>query len=242
VYQGYDVTLTHKTFALKTAITHEMVEDDQFRQVDARAKGLAIAKNRSVEKSGADVLNYGFTAGGGGNAQFQTGQDGVALFSTAHTRTDGGANQSNYTTADLAEDSLETALVAMRATVDDRGQLILVRPDTLIIPPALEKEARIILDSSLRTGTANNDINPYQGRLKIVVWDFLGAANAGGSDTAWFIADSKSHKLNWFWREQGSLERQVDFDTKNIEYSILTRWSNGYADWRNIYGSKGDNS
>jgi phage major head subunit gpT-like protein len=236
VYQGYDTTYTHKKFGRKTTITEEMVDDDQYREVEARAKGLAIALNRTVEQSAADVLNNAFTAGGGGKAQFVSGGDGVALFAA-----DGGAVQSNTTTMDLAEDALETVLVTMRATKDDRGELMLVQPDTLIVPPALEKEARILLNTSGRVGTANNDINPYQGVLKLVVWDFLGAA-AGGSDTAWFVLDSKQNPLNWFWRKKGSLERNVDFDTANIEYKLTARWSNGFSNWRGIFGSKGDNS
>ncbi len=241
IYQGYDVTYTHKKFGRKTIITEEMVDDDQFREIEQRAKGLAIALNRTVEQSGSDLFNNGWTAGGGGKSKFQTGGDALAFFSTAHTRSDGGATQSNSTTMDLAEDALETILVNMRATLDDRGEIILVQPDTLIVPPALEKEARISLESTQRVGTANNDINPYQGALKIIIWDFIGSA-AGGSDTAYFVLDSKSHKLNWFWRRRQQLERNVDFNTGNVEYKLTGRWSNGFADWRGVYGSKGDNS
>jgi hypothetical protein len=242
VYQGYDSTYTHKKFGRKVTITEEMVDDDQYREVEKRAKGLAIAMNRTVEQSGADVLNNGWTAGAGGKASgFLTGGDSYALFYASHPRTDGGTAQSNSTTSDLAEDSLETVLVAMRSTKDDRGELILVQPDTLIIPPALEKEAMILLNTQGRVGTANNDVNPYKGRLNIVVWDFLGSA-AGGSDTAWFVLDKSMNPLNWFWRKRGSLERNVDFDTSNIEYKLTARWSNGFSTWRGIYGSKGDNS
>jgi phage major head subunit gpT-like protein len=241
VYQGYDTTYTHKKFGRKTTITEEMVDDDQYREVEARAKGLAIALNRTVEQSAADVLNNGWTAGGGGKAQFHTGGDGKALFATDHPRSDGGTAQGNSTTMDLAEDALEYVLNSMRSIKDDRGELMLVQPDKLIVPPTLEKEARILLDTSARPGTANNDINPYQGRLQLVVWDFIGAA-AGGSDTAWFVVDSKQNPLNWFWRKKGSLERNVDFDTANIEYKLTARWSNGFSNWRGIFGSKGDNS
>ena len=241
VIQGYDTTYTHKTYALKTSITKEMVADDQYRQIETRAKGLATAGHRSVEQAGADVFNYAFTSGGGGKSKFQTGGDAAALCSASHPRSDGGTVISNTTTADLAEDSIEAALLKMRETLDDRGQLMLISPDTLIIPPALEKEAHILLNTTLRTGTANNDINPYKGRLSVVVWDFLSAA-AGGSDTAWFVLDKGAHGLNWFWRQKPELERNIDFDTKNIEYSLDARWSNGFSGWRGVYGSKGDNS
>lgn len=239
--QGYDVTYTHLTWGLGSQITQEMWEDDQHNVMKRRPRDLARAKTRTLEQFGSDILNYGFTAGGGGLASFTAG-DAVALFASNHPRTDGGTAQSNYTTADLAEDSLETGMVTMRATKDDKGQLILVQPDTLVVPPALEKEARILLDSTGRTGTANNDLNPYKGALKLVIWDYLGSA-AGGSDTAWFLLDSSLHKLNWFTRSDRGIEGpEYDFDTKTARWSVVCRWSAGYSDWRGTYGSKGDNS
>lgn len=239
--QGYDVTYTHLTRGLGSQITKEMWEDDQYGIMQRRPRDLARAKVRTLESEGSDIFNYGFTSGGGGDAAFTAG-DAVSLFSSAHTRTDGGANQSNTTTADLAEDSLETAIVTMRATLDNKGQLEMVNPDTLLIAPAMEKEARILLESSGRVGTANNDVNPYQGRLKVVVWDYLGSA-AGGSDTAWFLLDSSRHALNWFTRKDEGVEGpEYDFDTKTAKWSILVRNSVGFSDWRGVYGSKGDNS
>lgn len=239
--QGYDVTYTHLTRALGSSVTQEMWEDDQFNVINRRPRDLARAKQRTEEQAAADIFNYGFTSGGGGEAVFTAG-DAVALFSTSHTRTDGGDDQSNTTTSDLAEDSLETALVSMRATLDDKGQLVVVKPDTLVVAPALEKEARILLESTGRTGTGNNDINPFQGRLKLFVWDYLGSA-AGGSDTAWFLLDSTLHKLNWFDRSDRGLEGpEYDFDTKTAKWSTVVRYSQGFSDWRGTYGSKGDNS
>lgn len=238
---GYPVTYSHLTRGLGSSVTYEMYEDDQFGVIRDRPKQLALAKERTLEQFAADVLNYGFTAGGGGTATF-TGGDAKALFATDHPRTDGGTAQSNYTTADLSEDALEDAMVRMRATLDDKGQLQMVRPDTLVIPPALEKEARILLNSQNRVGTANNDVNPYKGMLNIVVWDYLGSA-AGGSDTAWFLLDSSMHRLTWFNRSDRGVEGpDYDFDTKTAKWSVVVRNSVGFTDWRGVFGSKGDNS
>jgi phage major head subunit gpT-like protein len=218
-----------------------MWEDDQFNVMNRKPRHLARAVSRTEETSAADIFNHGFTSGGGGQSSFAAG-DAVALFSTAHTRTDGGADQSNYTTSDLAEDSLETASVSMRATLDDKGQLVVVKPDTLLVPPTLEKEARILLNSTGRIGTGNNDINPFQGAFKLVVWDYLGSA-AGGSDTAWFLLDSSLHALNWFDRSNRGLEGpEYDFDTKTAKWSILERYSVGFSAWRGTYGSLGTNA
>lgn len=244
VYQsptsGYPVTYTHLTFATGEAITHEMYEDDQYNIIKKAPKRLALAKMRSREYYGADIFNYGFTYGGGGSALFNGG-DGKALFATDHPLKSGGT-QSNMTTMDLDEDSLELGMVTMRATKDNKGELQMITPDTLLVPPALEKEARILLESQQRTGTANNDINPYKGKLNLIVWDFLGSA-AGGSDTAWFLIDSTQNELNWFNREDGGVDGpEYDFDTKTAKWSVLARWSAGFSDWRGVFGSKGDNS
>ncbi len=240
--EEYDVTYTHRKFTGSTTVTQEMWEDDQNNQMKRGSVELARAKTRTIEAMASDIFNYGFTAGGGGRAAFTAG-DAAALFSASHTRIDGGANQNNTTTADLAEDSLETALLAMQAQLDGKGQLIDVAGDTLLIPPALEKEARILLNSTQRVGTANNDINPYNGALTIKVWKYLGSANSGGSDTGWFILDSNVHRLNWFNRSDRGLEGpEWNFFTKSVTWSLVCRWSVGFSGWLGTYGSTGTNA
>lgn len=237
---GYAVTYTHLTFGKGEGITYEMYQDDQYNIIRKAPARLARAKMRTREQFAADIFNYAATYGGGGLAAFNGG-DGVGLLSTAHPLKSGGT-QSNYVGDDLDEDALENAIVSMRATKDNKGELQMIQPDTLVVPPALEKEARILLESTQRTGTANNDINPYKGALKLVVWDFLGSA-AGGSDTAWFLIDSTQNELNWFNRDDRGVEGpEYDFDTKTAKWSVVCRWSAGFSDWRGFYGSKGDNS
>lgn len=238
--QGYDVTYTHQKWAKAISISKEMWDDDRFNVMRRGTQDLARSKMRTKDQIGADIFNYAFTAGGGGKASFTAG-DAKSLIATDHPRTDGGAAQSNYTTADLNEASLETALVTMRATVDDKGQLQGITPTTLLIAPALEKEARILLDSDGRVGTANNDVNPYKGRLNIVVWDRLGSA-AGGSDTAWFVLGTE-HKLIYFNRQDSGLQGpDYDFDNDVAKWKDSFRCLPGWSDWRGVYGSKGDNS
>jgi len=242
--QGYDVRYIHKKFSKGIKITEEMYEDDQTNVMKKMPSALARSKVFTMEQSAADIFNHGFTAGGGGLAAFTSG-DGAALFSASHTSSAlPTLVQGNLTTADLDEDSLEVALVTMRATKDEKGELMLVQPDVLLVAPALEKEARILVESMQRTGTANNDINPYKGKLEVVVWDYLGTA-AGGSDTAWFVLDSTQHSLNWFTRKDtGIVGPSMDdsFDNEIAKWKVSCRWSVGFSDWRGVYGSLGDNS
>ena len=239
--QGYDVTYTHVIDSLGASVSREMWEDDQHNTINKLPRDLANAKERTLEQMGADIFNYGFTAGGGGLASF-TGGDAKALFATDHPRTDGGTAQGNYSTADLNEYSLENAKITMRQTLDDKGQLMMLRPKTLVVAPALAFEAGILLKSSQRTGTANNDINPHEGSLELVVWDYLGSV-AGGSDTAWFLLDDSRHQLNWFNRADHGIEGpDWDFINKEARWTVDLRHSVGFSGFRGVYGSKGDNS
>lgn len=240
--QGFDVTYTHVEDSLGTSVSNRLWEDDQFNVIKRKPANLAKAKIRTQEEMMAHIFNYGFTAGGGGVSTFTSG-DALALFAANHTREDGGTAQSNYTTSDLNESSLEAGIITMRTTLDHKGQLYMSKADTLIVAPALEKEARILLESTQRVGTANNDINPYQGALKLVVWDWLGSASTGGSDTAWFLLDSSLHQLNFFNRSDRGLEGpEWDFDTKTAKWTVDVVHSVGFSGWRGTYGSKGDNS
>lgn len=240
--QGFDVTYTHVEDSLGTSVSNRLWEDDQFNVIKRKPANLAKAKIRTQEEMMAHIFNYGFTAGGGGVSTFTSG-DALALFAANHTREDGGTAQSNYTTSDLNESSLEAGIITMRTTLDHKGQLYMSKADTLVVAPALEKEARILLESTQRVGTANNDINPYQGALKLVVWDWLGSASTGGSDTAWFLLDSSLHQLNFFNRSDRGLEGpEWDFDTKTAKWTVDVVHSVGFSGWRGTYGSKGDNS
>src|SRR3990167_4225080 len=115
--QGFDVTYTHKNYALGTSVSKTLWEDDQFNVILRKPANLARAKTRTEEERMSHVFNYGFTAGGGGTATFTSG-DALALFDNSHTREDGGATQDNRATSDLNEAAIETALVSIRSQLD----------------------------------------------------------------------------------------------------------------------------
>lgn len=230
---GWDVTYVHKKFAKGRMVSQEMIDDEKYNMIQKLPKSLALAKMRTKEQAAADVLNYGFTAGGGGLAAF-TGGDSLALFSTAHVNRDGNVTQSNRITTALTQSSLQTVITAMKNRRDSKNQLITFSPDTLIVPPALEFTARIILESSQETTNNYNNINPAKGALNLVVWPFL------TSTTAWFVVDSKAHELNFFNRKDDGVKGPVyDFDNEAAKWKAVCRFSVGFSDWMGIYGSEG---
>jgi len=226
--QMYDVSYVHKKYTKGFKVSEELMEDDRYNVIKKKPAALARACRRTAESLAATVFNNAFSSG--------TGGDGKYLISYIHPRADGGTAQSNASTSGitLTETNLNTALLAMRSQLDDKGMKIGMKADTIIVPPALEKTANIILNSSLRSGTADNDANYYKGLLKVISWDWL------SSSTAWFLLDSSQHELNWFWRIKPEFKQDNSFDTGMALFKARFRSSVGWSDWRGVWGSKGD--
>ena len=228
--QMYDVTYTHQKYTKGFKVSEEMLEDDQYNVIKGKPAQLARAARRTAETSAANVLNRAF------NSSY-LGGDAQELCSVVHPRSDGILTQSNANTdgITLTESNLETARIAFRQQLDDRGMRIQVMPNVLIVPVNLEKDAKIITGSGLRSGTADNDVNIYQGMFKVISWEYLTL-----NDTMWFLLDSRQHKLTWFWRVRPEFKQDVAFDTGMALFKTRTRFSNGWSDWRGVWGSKGD--
>lgn len=226
---GYSVTYKHDTFKGGFTVTKEMLDDDQYNVMKKKAAGLAKAVRRTIEIEAAKVINGAF------GTTVVTGGDGVALCSASHPRKDGGAAQSNLGTGKLTEPNLLAGILQMRSLVDDQGMKIMVKPDKLVVAPYNEAKARILLESTQRSATANNDINPVKGALDIIVYDYMSEANK----EAWFLIDSTMNELNFFWREKPSFNEENSFDTDARKYKARCRFSVGFSDWHGVYGSTG---
>lgn len=227
--QGYDTTYAHRKYTKGFKITREMYDDDLYNIMNKRPASLGKAMRRTAENQAALVFVRGF------NSSY-LGADSEELFSTSHDRPDGGTAQSNASATGivLSETNLETGRLAMRNQLDDKGQIIDVNADRLIVPSALEKTAHLIVDSTLRQGTADNDMNFYKNKFEIIPWIYL------TSTTAWFLIDSSEHELNWFWRKRPVFAQDDLFDTDLAVYKSSMRLSRGWSDWRGAWGSQGD--
>lgn len=226
--QMYDVSYVHKKYTKGFKVSEELMEDDRYNIIKKKPAALARACRRTTEELAATVFINAFSSGTGGDAKY--------LCAVTHPRADGGTAQSNASGSGitLTETNLNTALLAMRGQLDDKGMKIGVKADTIIVPPALEKTANILLNSTLRSGTADNDANYYKGLLKVVSWDWL------TSSTAWFLLDSSQHELNFFWRIKPEFKQDNSFDTGMALFKARMRCSMGWSDWRGVWGSKGD--
>ena len=228
--EAWTTRYNHETIALGFSITEEAIEDNLYDSLSARyTKGLARAMAYTKQVKAAAVLNNGFN-----NAY--TGGDGVALFSSAHPLVNGGTNANSPSTpADLNETSLENAVIQIAAWTDERGLLIAAKPKKLIVPPALQFVATRLLETELRVGTNNNDINAIKNNGVVpegyTVNHFLTATNA------WFLTTDVPNGLKHFVRTPLQNSMDGDFDTGNVRYKARERYSFGWSDPLGVYGT-----
>jgi hypothetical protein len=227
----YTARYTHETIALAFSLTEEAVEDNLYDRLSARyTKALARSMAQTKQIKAAAVLNGAFTTSIGG--------DGVVLCATNHP-TLSGPNLSNTlaTPADLSETSLEQALIDIQAFTDERGLKIAVQGLKLIIPKELQFTADRILKSTLRVGTADNDINAIRNMGMVsqgyTVNNFL------TDPDAFFIKTDAPNGMKMFERVSMKTGFEGDFDTGNVRYKARERYSFGFSDPRGLFGSPG---
>ena len=228
--EAWTARYNHETIALGFSLTEEAIEDNLYDSLSARyTKGLARAMAYTKQIKAAAILNNGFSS------QF-VGGDGVPLFSTSHPLVNGGVNANTPATpADLNETALENAVIQIAAWTDERGLLIAAKPRKLVVPPALQFVATRLLETELRVGTNNNDVNAIKNNGSIpegyTINHFLTATNA------WFLTTDVPNGMKHFVRIPLQNSMDGDFDTGNVRYKSRERYSFGYSDPLGMYAS-----
>ena len=230
--EAWTSRFTHETVAMAFAITEEAIEDNLYGttgKMKANAMGRAMANAKQVKA--ANVYNNGFNT-----SALYAGDDGKPLFASDHPTLAAGT-QSNKVSSDLSETALEAALINISLTKDDRGLLIGARAVSLHIPPQLQFVAHRILFSDLRVGTADNDTNAMKD---MGLFSKGYNVNHRFTDTnGWFIRTDVPNGTKMFIRAPLATKDDVDFLTGNMRYKARERYSFGWSDWRQWYGSSG---
>ena len=232
--EAWTARYVHETIALGFSLTEEAIEDNLYDTLSARyTKALARAMAYTKQVKAANVLNNGFT-----NSSQYYGGDGVPLFSTAHPLVTGGTNSNTQSTpADLNETSLENAVIQISLWTDERGLLIAAKPRKLIVPPSLQFVATRLLETELRVGTADNDINALKNNGSIpegyAINHFLTDTNG------YFLTTDVPNGMKHFVRTPLTNSMDGDFDTGNVRYKSRERYSFGWSDPLGMWGSPG---
>jgi hypothetical protein len=230
--EAWTARYNHETIALGFSLTEEAIEDNLYDSLSARyTKALARAMAYTKQVKAAAVLNNGFSSN-------YLGGDGVALFSASHPLITGGVNSNiPSTAADLNETSLEAAVIQISLWTDERGLLIAAKPKKLVVPSSLQFVATRLLETELRVGTNDNDINALKNNGSIsegyCVNHFLTDTNA------WFLTTDVPNGMKHFVRSPLANSMDGDFDTGNVRYKSRERYSFGWSDPLGMFGSAG---
>lgn len=194
-----------------------------------RVQSLGVAAFRRIEGDASSVFENAF------NDDFPGG-DGASLCSDYHpVGTPSGVSSdifSNKGNEELSEAALANAEERMRGFVDDRGQIVRVIPDLLLVPRHLENKAIEILRSKQLPNA--NTVNVWNEKgWKLLVWEYLNDQNN------WFLIDTTMMKQFLYWIDRIPLEFEKDqeFETLMAKFRAYARYSYGFTDWRFIFGS-----
>lgn len=225
--QGYKQTFTHKEYLVEMPIQRKLYEDAQLRQIFDMAVRLGDSAMLKREVDAAGIFNNAFASG--------TGGDSVYLCSDSHPQSPAksSATQDNSYALSLSKANVRTVREAMMAFTDDTGSKLAVTPNALLVPPALEDDARVIVNSALDPDSGNNAVNPQAGRFEVITWHYLTDSNA------WFMLDTALMKQSLFWFDRVPLEikQEVQTHSATAVWSAYMRYSFGWGDWRWIAGS-----
>lgn len=237
IHKGFLATYRHKKYSKGLEIERELPEDDQYGEIKKRVKMLVRSVYYTRQFYAVSVFNNAFN-------DLYPGPDGKALCSTAHPYSPtNSATYCNYGDPDnpggtlkLNADNVEKIRTAMMEWKDDKGNLLNVMPDTLLVAPKLRKPALVIADSDSEPDTSDNNVNIWHGSLDVIEWPFL----AMGNPNAWFLVDRERMKdyLNWFDRRIAKLEQdRENFDTEVGRYKVVNRFSFGWDDPSFVWGA-----
>jgi len=229
--EGFKSTFQHVTYGLGYIVTREELEDNLYEKVSsARASELARSMRATKETVHANILNRAF------NSSY-LGGDGVVMCSTAHPTRSGNQSNRLATDADLSEASIEDAVKIAVNMKNNRGIRIQVMPRKLVVPVNEMFNAARYVNSTLRSGTGNNDINAINSLdvlpEGIMVYPYL------TDDDAWFILTDLKNGLKSFDRRPVDFDKDEDFGTENARAKSTMRFKPGWDDFRCIIGTQG---
>lgn len=236
VFQGFDTTVTPIEFTSGFQVERKFFDDNQIPGFfDQKPAGLARSVVRKKQKDGARLFNNAFVV----DTKFYNNTEGNPMVTDTHTTTATGVSTAsgfdNLATAALTAAAVIAARKQHVKLRDDRGNLISIVPDTLLVPIELFDVAQEIVDSTGKPAVDTNDINVLKGRLNVVEWVYLTDTNN------WFMYDSQLGKeFGSIWTDRITPEFAFaeDLDTLIAKWRVYYRYAYGWVDWRWILGSE----
>lgn len=234
-YQGFPREIINIAYGIGSTITYEMMRYDQYDKFSSIPRQLAESVRKTEETVVHNLLNNGFSTATNPTLT----ADGLSLFNASHRLVaDNSTTQRNTpaVASDLSQTSLEQMYIDVSNFVDDQNLPIMIRAQKLIVPVESQHLARKILETEYEVGTGNNTINPVSRArmpLDLVETPWL-------TDTdAWFVKTNEEDGLVFTEVDAVMLDRDNDFDTKNLKFSAMRLFGTGAVNYLGYYGSPG---
>jgi len=227
----FDKRYVFRQYGAAFALTKVLVEDgDHINLGKIYSEQLGQAMVETEELAAANVLNYAFNGA-------YLGGDGQSLCSASHPIM--GGTQSNLltTAAAMSQTSVESMLIQIRKAQDNDTKKVRITPQDLVVSPDNEFQAEVITKSALRTGQANNDINPVMS-TKILPKGYQVITRLT-SATAWWVHTDERMGLQFITRRMAEKSMEGDFETDSMRYKVTSRWDVGWTNFRTVWGTPG---
>ena len=129
-------------------------------------------------------------------------------------------------------------MIDIAGFIDERGLKVAMQGRKLIIPVNTQFVADRVLNSTLRVGTADNDINAMRN-MGMLPDGYVVNHYLTDTDAFFILTDLTNTGLKMFQRRPLKTSMEPDFETGNMRFKASERYSFGFSDWRCIFGSPG---
>jgi hypothetical protein len=240
---------THRKFSLGRQIDRDFVDDLKLSEIRNRITSMADAVYKTQQYQGVEDFNNAFVTATAVDFRGRTYNaalpDGKSLCAVDHPYSPDNATevQSNTGTEPLSIDAWDDTCTKMQEWVDDRGNLMAVMPNTLMVAPYNRRKAYQIAGmpgkeaAKYEPGSADHNLNIFEGDITVIVNPFL------KNRFAWFAMDDARLKEfhKWFNRRKPENGSITDFDTEVAKHKVVGRWSYGSTHWSWIFGHNSNN-
>lgn len=225
----FDKRYVYNQYGAAFALTKVLVEDgDHINLGKIYSEQLGQAMVETEELAAANVLNFAFNGA-------YLGGDGQPLCSASHPIMGGVQSNLLTTPAAMSQTSVESMLIQIRKAQDNDTKKVRITPRRLVVSPDNEFQAEVITKSALRTGQANNDINPVMSTK--ILPDGYEVITRLTSATAWWINTDERMGLQFITRRMAEKSMEGDFETDSMRYKVTSRWVVGWTNFRTVWGT-----
>ena len=228
---GNKLTTYVQDYAKSVDLSKDWFDDNMFGMYSKVVEDMALKARVTQTSNAFAIFRNAFTTA--------LTADGAALIASRTLLN--GSTSTNVISGALSNTTLNTAIVALAEQTDQAGVVLGQQAKYLVVPQALFVHATQITDSALVADSGNNNINVYRSAFGITIYTspYLGA-NAGGSDTAWFLL-SENHTITRIIRQgiQTFLRDWGYSSNRTYNYQANFREVVYAPDYQGVVGSTG---